>query len=218
MGWAREHCLGELSCAWDYAVHLQELRWALIFHDAVYDPHRDDNEVRSADWACRVMEELCRPEDEKARVRGLILATAHTSEPRTADEALLLDIDWSILGADEATFDEYDRSIRVEYGFIPEHRYREARAEVLTSFLRRERLFHTAPYRQRPRGPRTRQSAARIGATAHGMIPKRSPPVTRLGQSSGSPKAVILVWRLWGRLRKFRRSRHVWPRSAKTGP
>jgi len=144
-----EYCLGELNCAWDYAVHLEELRWALIFHDAVFDPHRDDNEVRSADWACRVMEDLCRPEDEKARVRGLILATAHTSEPRSADEALLLDIDLSILGADEATFDDYDRLIRDEYGFVPEPRYREARAEVLTSFLRRERLFHTALYRQR---------------------------------------------------------------------
>jgi predicted metal-dependent HD superfamily phosphohydrolase len=144
-----EHCLGELSCAWDYAVHLEELRWALIFHDAVYDPHRDDNEVCSADWACRVMEELCRPEDERARVRGLILATAHTSEPRTADEALLLDIDLSILGADEATFDEYDRSIRDEYGFVPETRYREARAEVLMSFLRRERIYHTSLYGER---------------------------------------------------------------------
>ncbi len=144
-----EHCLGELNCAWDYAVHLEELRWALIFHDAVYDPRRDDNEVRSADWACRVMDELCRPEDEKARVRGLILATAHTSEPRSADEALLLDIDLSILGADEAGFDEYDRSIRAEYGFISGPRYREARAEILTSFMRRERLFHTTLYRQR---------------------------------------------------------------------
>ena len=144
-----EHCLGELNCAWDYAVHLEELRWALIFHDAVYDPHRDDNEVCSADWACRVMEELCRPEEERARVRGLILATAHTSEPRTADEALLLDIDLSILGADEATFDEYDRSIRGEYEFVPETRYREARAEVLMSFLRRERIYRTSLYSER---------------------------------------------------------------------
>jgi predicted metal-dependent HD superfamily phosphohydrolase len=144
-----EHCLGELNRVWDYAVHLEELRWALIFHDAVYDPARDDNEVRSADWAQRVMEELGRPEDEKSRVRGLILATDHTNEPQTADEALLLDIDLSILGADEAAFDEYDRSIRDEYRFVPEPRYRESRAEVLTSFLRRERLFHTALYRER---------------------------------------------------------------------
>jgi predicted metal-dependent HD superfamily phosphohydrolase len=96
-------------------LHFTNYAWALIFHDAVYDPGRDDNEVRSADWACRVMEDLCRPEDEKDRVRGLILATAHTSEPRTADEALLLDIDLSILGADEATFDDYCRLIRSEY-------------------------------------------------------------------------------------------------------
>jgi predicted metal-dependent HD superfamily phosphohydrolase len=144
-----EHCLGELSSIWDCPVHLEEVRWALIFHDAVYDPRRDDNEIRSADWACRIMEDLGRPEDERARVRGLILATAHMREPNTADEALLHDIDLSILGADEATFDQYEHSIRDEYEFIPEPHYREARAELLTSFLRRDRIFHTALYRRR---------------------------------------------------------------------
>lgn len=106
-----EHCLGKLNSAWDYAVHLHELRWALLFHDAIYDTRRHDNEERSAAWACQVMTELGRPEDEKARVRGLILATAHAREPATSDEALLLDI--------------------------------------LSSFLGRERLYHTALYRAR---------------------------------------------------------------------
>jgi predicted metal-dependent HD superfamily phosphohydrolase len=144
-----EHCLSELRDSWDHAIHLEEVRWALLFHDAVYDPHRQDNESRSADWACRVMDELGRSAEEKARVRALILATAHAGEPRTADEALMLDIDLSILGADEASFDEYDRAIRAEYEWVPEDRYRQARAEVLLSFLNRERVYHTALYRRR---------------------------------------------------------------------
>ncbi len=144
-----EKCLDELAGVWDYAVGLNEVRWALVFHDAIYDPQRKDNEARSADWACRVMDELHRPEDEKARVRGMILATAHSSEPRTSDEALLLDIDLSILGADEAAFDEYDRSVRAEYSWVPEPEYRQARTKILESFLSRERLYHTLPYRGR---------------------------------------------------------------------
>lgn len=144
-----EKCLDELAGVWDFAIHLDEVRWAILFHDAVYDPRRDDNEARSADWAGSVMDALKRPEEEKARVRAMILATAHSGEPRTPDEALLLDIDLSILGADEAASDEYERGIRAEYAWVSEHDYRQGRAKLLGSFLRRERLYHTAPYRAR---------------------------------------------------------------------
>lgn len=144
-----ESCLRELGRFEAHAVHLNEVRWALLFHDAIYDPRRNDNEARSADWACRVMQELQRPEDEIARVRKLIMATVHAAQAETPDEALLLDIDLSILGADEATFDEYDRAIRVEYEWVPEQAYRFARASVLQGFLQRERIFQTAAYQDR---------------------------------------------------------------------
>jgi predicted metal-dependent HD superfamily phosphohydrolase len=142
-------CLAELAGAWQYAINLNEVRWALLFHDAIYDPRRQDNESRSADWACRVLDELQRPEDEKARVRGMILATAHANEPRTPDEALVLDIDLSIFGADAAKFDDYDRAIRAEYEWVPEADYSKARAEILETFLKRERIYHTAFFRRR---------------------------------------------------------------------
>jgi len=142
-------CLRELARNSAHAVHLNEVRWALLFHDAIYDPLRNDNEAQSADWACRVMEELHRPKDEIARVRKLILATAHAAKAATTDEALLLDIDLAILGADQAEFDEYDRAIRVEYEWVPEVAYRFARAAVLESFLKREQIFETAAYRDR---------------------------------------------------------------------
>jgi predicted metal-dependent HD superfamily phosphohydrolase len=141
-------CLDELAGVGDHAVHLDEVRWALLFHDAVFDPRREDNEARSADWACRVMDELERPTEETARVRSLILATRHAGEPQTPDEALLVDIDLAILGADEAAFDAYDRGIRAEYDWVPEPEYRQARARRLEGFLRRERLYHTAPFRR----------------------------------------------------------------------
>lgn len=144
-----EHCLAHLRGLWSYAISLNELRWAILFHDAIYDTRRQDNEARSADWACKVMDELRRPEDQKARIRAMILATAHSGEPQTADEALLLDIDRSILGSDAATFDEYDRSIRMEYDWVPETGYREVRARVLESFLNRAPLYRTVPFRHR---------------------------------------------------------------------
>jgi predicted metal-dependent HD superfamily phosphohydrolase len=144
-----EHCLDEAAGTLSYAVDLNEVRWALLFHDAVYDPRRQDNEARSADWACSIMAELGRPADEKERIRAMILATAHSGEPRAADEALVLDIDLAILGADEAAFDEYDRAVREEYAWVPEAVYRRERAKILESFLGRARLYHTVPYRAR---------------------------------------------------------------------
>lgn len=144
-----EQCLRQLNDVWYYPIHLNEVRWAILFHDAIYDPRRQDNEARSADWACKVMDELGRSKEEQARVRTMILATAHSGEPRTADEALLVDIDLSILGADEAVFNEYDRSIRAEYDWVPKESYRQARAKVLESFVNRERLYQTSIYRRR---------------------------------------------------------------------
>ena len=150
-----EFCLRQISKHREHAVRPTEIRWALLFHDAIYDPRRNDNETRSADWACRVMQELLRPDEEIIRVRKMILATAHAGNAETPDEALLLDIDLSILGADEATFDEYDRAIRVEYEWVPEEAYRAARANVLQGFLKRDRIFQTATYR-------LQEAAARI--------------------------------------------------------
>jgi predicted metal-dependent HD superfamily phosphohydrolase len=143
-----EFCLREIGKHRAHAIRTSEIRWALLFHDAIYDSRRDDNEARSADWACRVMQEMQRPEEEIVRVRKMILATAHVGNAETPDEALLLDIDLSILGADDATFDEYDRAIRVEYEWVPEEAYRAARANVLQGFLKRDRIFQTVAYRQ----------------------------------------------------------------------
>jgi predicted metal-dependent HD superfamily phosphohydrolase len=142
-----EYCLREVSRHWAHAVRLSEIRWALLFHDAIYDTRRNDNEARSAEWACRVMQELQRPADEIERVRKMIFATAHAANADTPDEALLLDIDLSILGAEEGAFDDYDRAIREEYEWVPAPVYRVERAKLLQGFLERERIFESAAYR-----------------------------------------------------------------------
>ena len=57
--------------------------------------------------------------------------------------SLLVDIDLAILGAAPARFDEYERQIRDEYGFVPEAVFREKRAGILRGFLERPALFST---------------------------------------------------------------------------
>jgi hypothetical protein len=47
-------------------------------------------------------------------VHQLIMATCHAALPTTPDQALLVDIDLSILGADSERFDEYEVQVRQE--------------------------------------------------------------------------------------------------------
>ncbi|HEX2734120.1 MAG TPA: hypothetical protein VHM70_21070 [Polyangiaceae bacterium] len=117
---------------------------ALWFHDAIYDPTRQDNEARSADWARSALEESGAPEALQSRVRELVLATKHgPSAPGTPDAQLLLDVDLSILGAEPERFAEYELQIRREYAWVPEASYRAARAHVLRQFQDRAVLYHT---------------------------------------------------------------------------
>jgi len=92
--------------------------------------------------------------DDIACGRDLILAThKHTisavDRRFVADAELFLDMDLSILGADEERFDDYDAAIREEYSFVPIKTYRQRRAEILKSFLQRPRLYLTDDYHGR---------------------------------------------------------------------
>lgn len=126
-----------------------EIELALWFHDAIYDPHRHDNEERSADWARQSVLDAGLPPDVAARVRGLVMATRHADEPEGADTRLLVDVDLSILGAAPERFDESDAQIRREYAHVPEADFRVGRCRVLRGFLERPRIYATSFFSDR---------------------------------------------------------------------
>jgi len=120
-----------------------EIAVAIWFHDAFYDPTRDDNEKRSADWAHDAAVEDGVPEATAQRLLQMVMATVdHMPQPDT-DLQLLVDIDLSILGAETARFDESDVQVRREYAHVPEPEWRVARKRVLRGFLDRQRLYGT---------------------------------------------------------------------------
>lgn len=124
---------------------------AIWFHDAVYDTHAKDSEARSAALAAaRLSGRVEAP--RLARIVAMIEATATHRVPdlgthAAQDAALFLDMDLSILGAPPALFDAYEAGVRLEYGWVPEERWRQGRAAVLAGFLERERIFHTDLFR-----------------------------------------------------------------------
>lgn len=142
---------------------------AILFHDAVYDPTRSDNEAESA----RLLKDADLPGlDGAARARALrmIEATAHHQIPDGLDPADLsdmaefLDMDLSILGARTEVFDAYEQAIRREYAFVPEALYREARRGILQRFLERERLYFSDWGRERFEATARANLAASIAA------------------------------------------------------
>jgi predicted metal-dependent HD superfamily phosphohydrolase len=83
------------------------------------------------------------------RVGALVLATAHRGPTLAPDEQLICDIDLSILGREPAMFEEFERRIRREYGWVPEPLYRRERSAISSMFLRRSSIYQTEQFRDR---------------------------------------------------------------------
>lgn len=156
-----EHCLRELDSARDLACEPAEVELALWFHDAVYETRASNNEERSADWACELLNRHGVDAARVDRVRMLILATRHEAPAITPDAQLLVDVDLSILGADEVTYAEFEKNVRQEYCWVPSILFRRKRAEILESFLARPRIYNTPPF-QRLEQPARRNLTAAI--------------------------------------------------------
>jgi predicted metal-dependent HD superfamily phosphohydrolase len=131
---------------------LVEVYLAILYHDAIYEAGRQDNEARSADLA---VTEIARwlPDAgvDAARVAELIALTARHGRlapddlgdgPAADDTRHFLDCDMAILGAEPAVFDAYDRGIAAEYrGRVPGRLFRINRRRFLKGLLAKERIF-----------------------------------------------------------------------------
>jgi predicted metal-dependent HD superfamily phosphohydrolase len=139
-------CLAHGEAASMLARRPAEVELALWFHDAVYEPQRDDNEARSAEWArASVLAAGC-AEALAQRVAAMVLATQAHELSSDNDTQLLLDIDLAILGASPSRFAEYERQVRAEYAHVPDAAFRAGRARVLEGFLARPRVYGTAAF------------------------------------------------------------------------
>lgn len=122
------------------------LALAVWGHDLIYDPRQHDNEQRSADVFDAWLAEQGVSAGQRADIHALILATRHAAPAATRAEALLIDADLSILGADAGAFAAYDAAIRREYQHVPGLLYRMGRKKILRGFLERERIFTTPEF------------------------------------------------------------------------
>jgi predicted metal-dependent HD superfamily phosphohydrolase len=117
---------------------------AILYHDAVYDTRRNDNEARSAELASRDLGALGWPLATIDKVVAMILATQHHNPPQPdSDTLFFLDLDLSILGAQAEHYLAYSTAVRQEFDWVPESVYKQGRSRVLAGFLARETIFRT---------------------------------------------------------------------------
>ena len=126
------------------------LRWALLWHDAVYDPRRSDNEAQSAELAFNELT-ACNLEESTARevARLILLTKGHRVEDNDGLGALMVSIDLSILGSDEDRYRGYVSGVRQEYAHVADDAWRAGRSTVLERLLAAEPLFPDARFRER---------------------------------------------------------------------
>ena len=110
---------------------------AIWFHDSVYDPRANDNELKSAEFFAAAVESASDPK-LLGDVRRLILAT----DPRRdrsgmGDENLIIDLDLGILASCPEYYDQYRSAIRAEYGFVDRETFARGRIAVLRRILDR---------------------------------------------------------------------------------
>ncbi len=133
----------------------REVLLAMLYHDAIYEAGRGDNEVRSAQLAREAIAHWLPDAGIDAdRVAALIALTARHGSLRgdelDADAALFLDSDMAILGAPPEVFDAYDHGIAEEYrGKVPGFLFRLNRRRFLKGMLAQPRIFFSDFFHQR---------------------------------------------------------------------
>ena len=119
---------------------INTLTQAIFLHDYIYNPLEKNNEEMSIQAA--INEDFV--DDCDIRFQNLVLATKHTQPANNEVEALMADLDLSILGTfDDEIWKQYNHAVRQEYSMVPLKDYVKGRIEVLQGFLNKERIFQT---------------------------------------------------------------------------
>ena len=111
------------------------LKKAFWFHDAVYGGRLDglSNEEQSARlWLASGLDA------DGAQTAALIRATEHARPPANAQrlQDAMMGADLAILGQPADVYDNYARSVRIEYSHVDAASYRAGRAAILAHFLK----------------------------------------------------------------------------------
>lgn len=123
-----------------------EVLYAIFYHDYVYNSTRKDNELKSADYAVKIL-----PEEKtlnKERIHQLIMVTKNHQPTENEDEKWMIDFDLKILSKEWDAYVTYFKQIRKEYSIYPDFLYNPGRKKALEHFLEHEHIYQTEEFRK----------------------------------------------------------------------
>src|SRR5690606_31507674 len=125
-----------------------EIRFAIFYHDAIYDPNSNRNEEKSSHLAVLSVEDLDVTRQQLHFITEAILATKKHEPHADPDINLLMDLDLHILASDWEKYDHYRQQIRQEYNLFPDLLYKPGRKKILQQLLDQPRIYKTEGFYQ----------------------------------------------------------------------
>lgn len=143
-----DHCLAQFDISSAEMEDADAVEMAIWFHDLIFEPNADDNEVRSARRFVELAGSAMKAEF-KSRVYDLIMATAPPRMPKTIDQKFMLDIDLSSFGLpwDEMLRDSI--AVRQESPQLVDAEFFPGQRAFLESLVEREHFYFTEFFRSR---------------------------------------------------------------------
>lgn len=166
--------IGLLVSPWSVTI----LRLATFFHDVVYDPQSETNEVASAALFEEFCHEISLDESLRTSVKDLILATEkHKVIEDSSVEIWLqqyfLDMDMAVLGKQSSAYMAYAGLIRKEYKHVPRQIYCTKRAQILDTFGKGQ-IFQSALFQGLLESQAQQNLRDEINLLQQGIIPGES--------------------------------------------
>jgi len=144
-----KNCLNELNQIENLMKNPNLIRFAIWYHDAIYNTKLKDNEEQSAELAHKVCLAAKLSNKFAIDTKNAILSTKHNIIPNSFDLKSLIDIDLSILGKSPEEYNQYELNILKEYAWAPIDKYKNARKQVLQMFLNRDSIYLTDFFRNK---------------------------------------------------------------------
>ena len=145
------HIESMLSLAQSYKnriEHYNMLILSIFYHDVIYDAKRQDNELKSWEYAQQHLKPFDLNTTELACIKANILATKdHKNPNNNSDINYMLDFDLFILGQNPEEYKTYTEQIRREYSMYPDHLYYPGRIHALKHFLNTEEIYKTSKFK-----------------------------------------------------------------------
>jgi len=120
------------------------IEMAIWYHDAVYNPDKNDNEFQSAELFAEHAQAMDINVNIINDVKRIILVTENHHLASSLDEEIMSDCDLSPLGFTKEGFDKSDKDIRKEYPNTPAIE----RKKALEKFLKHNGIFKTTIFKK----------------------------------------------------------------------